>query len=121
MLSRRTILALAANATLALSLSTRTASAGTALRIGYQKSSVLALLKRRGTLEQTLASKGVTVTWSEFPSGPPLLEALGSGALDYGYTGDVPPISFMWVQCPRPDRSPRSWSSREAGSRRSLI
>ena len=31
-------------------------------------------------------------TWNEFTSGPPLLEALGAGALDFGSTGDVPPL-----------------------------
>ena len=30
--------------------------------------------------------------WVEFEFGPPLLEALGAGAIDYGYTGDAPPI-----------------------------
>jgi sulfonate transport system substrate-binding protein len=90
--SRRTILALASTAPFALAVSRQGAFAAATLCIGYQKSGVLALLKRRGTLEQKLAPRGVSVAWSEFSSGPPLLEALGSGALDYGYTGDVPPI-----------------------------
>jgi aliphatic sulfonates family ABC transporter substrate-binding protein len=34
----------------------------------------------------------VRVTWVEFNFGPPLLEALAAGAIDYGYTGDAPPI-----------------------------
>jgi sulfonate transport system substrate-binding protein len=49
-------------------------------------------VKRRGSLEEKLAPAGVTVSWSEFPSGPPLLEALGAGALEFGATGDVPPL-----------------------------
>jgi len=61
-------------------------------RIGWQKNGILALVKRRNSLEKRLATLGVTVSWAEFPSGPPLLEALGSGALDFGATGDVPPI-----------------------------
>jgi sulfonate transport system substrate-binding protein len=32
------------------------------------------------------------VTWTEFPSGPPLLEALNAGAIDFGNTGESPPI-----------------------------
>ena len=32
------------------------------------------------------------IRWVEFAFGPPLLEALGAGAIDYGYTGDAPPI-----------------------------
>ena len=27
--------------------------------------------------------------WAEFQFGPPLLEAVSAGAVDYGYTGDV--------------------------------
>jgi sulfonate transport system substrate-binding protein len=30
--------------------------------------------------------------WTEFPSGPPLLEALNVGAIDFGNTGEAPPI-----------------------------
>jgi len=64
----------------------------TTLRIGYQKIGDLLLLKDRGTLERRLAKDGITVEWKEFPSGPPLLEALSAGAIDFGYTGDTPPI-----------------------------
>ncbi len=68
------------------------AAPATELRIGWQKFGVLALAKRTGALEKRLAARGVTVTWAEFTSGPPLLEALGAGALDFGPTGDVPPL-----------------------------
>jgi sulfonate transport system substrate-binding protein len=61
-------------------------------RIGWQKNGVLALAKSTGALEKRLADRGVSVTWSEFTSGPPLLEALGAGALDFGTAGDVPPL-----------------------------
>jgi sulfonate transport system substrate-binding protein len=62
------------------------------LRIGWQKFGVLALAKQTGALEKRLAGKNVTIEWSEFNSGPPLLEALGAGAVDFGPTGDVPPL-----------------------------
>jgi aliphatic sulfonates family ABC transporter substrate-binding protein len=62
------------------------------LRIGYQKVGALLLLKERGTLEKKLAPLGVHVSWVQFPSGPPLLEALNAGAIDFGYTGDAPPV-----------------------------
>ncbi|MGI2032380.1 aliphatic sulfonate ABC transporter substrate-binding protein [Rhizobium panacihumi] len=62
------------------------------LRIGWQKNGVLALAKSQGALEKRFADRGIKVTWSEFTSGPPLLEALGAGALDFGPTGDVPPL-----------------------------
>jgi len=35
---------------------------------------------------------GIKLSWVEFQSGPPLLEALNSGAIDFGQTGDTPPI-----------------------------
>jgi sulfonate transport system substrate-binding protein len=93
MLNRRSTLALVAGATLLpFAPSAMASEPAKTLRVGYQKSGPLALVKRRGSLEAKLAADGVSVTWSEFPSGPPLLEALGAGALDFGYTGDVPPL-----------------------------
>jgi sulfonate transport system substrate-binding protein len=62
------------------------------IRIGWQKNGVLALAKAQGALETRLANKGAEIVWSEFSSGPPLLEALGADALDFGPTGDVPPL-----------------------------
>ncbi|MDX3925350.1 MAG: aliphatic sulfonate ABC transporter substrate-binding protein [Shinella sp.] len=67
------------------------AASGT-LRIGWQKNGVIALAKSQGAIETLLEGQGIEVSWSEFSSGPPLLEALGSGALDIGPTGDVPPL-----------------------------
>jgi sulfonate transport system substrate-binding protein len=32
------------------------------------------------------------VSWSDFTSGPPMLQALGAGALDIGGVGDAPPV-----------------------------
>lgn len=62
------------------------------LRIGYQKYGTLVILKARGTLEKRLAEKGVAVKWTEFPFGPPLLEAINVGSIDVGPTGEAPPI-----------------------------
>jgi sulfonate transport system substrate-binding protein len=62
------------------------------LRIGYQKIGALLIVKAQRALEQRLEPQGVRVRWIEFAFGPPLLEALGAGAIDYGYTGDAPPI-----------------------------
>ncbi len=70
-----------------------TASAQTrTLRIGYQKYGTLVLEKARGTLEKRLAPLGVSVTWTEFLGGPALLEAMGAESIDFGITGDAPPI-----------------------------
>ena len=62
------------------------------LRIGYQKIGALLIVKAQKALEQQFEPQGVRVRWAEFAFGPPLLEALGAGAIDYGYTGDAPPI-----------------------------
>jgi sulfonate transport system substrate-binding protein len=53
------------------------------VRLGYQKSSTLiALLKVQGTLEKQLAPLNATLSWHEFTSGLPLLEALNLDNLD---------------------------------------
>ncbi|QDW36856.1 sulfonate ABC transporter substrate-binding protein [Bradyrhizobium sp. KBS0727] len=62
------------------------------VRIGFQKYGKLVLLKGKGSLEEKLAPLGYRVVWTEFPSGPPLLEALNIGAIDFGNTGEAPPI-----------------------------
>jgi sulfonate transport system substrate-binding protein len=67
-------------------------AADTTIRIGYQKYGTLILLKGKGLLEKKLAGSGVKVVWTEFPSGPPLLEAINVGAIDFGSTGEAPPI-----------------------------
>ena len=70
-------------ALLASALLPNLASAEQTLRIGYQKSSTLiTLLKARGSLEQRLSTQGIRVSWHEFPSGLPLLEALNLGNVD---------------------------------------
>lgn len=62
------------------------------IRVGYQKYGTLVLLKGKGLLEQKLKPLGYRVAWAEFPSGPPLLEALNAGAIDFGSAGEAPPI-----------------------------
>ncbi|WP_049852825.1 aliphatic sulfonate ABC transporter substrate-binding protein [Pantoea sp. RIT-PI-b] len=53
------------------------------LRIGYQKSStLLTLIKQRGELDKSLAARGIKVSWHEFTSGLPLLEALNLNNVD---------------------------------------
>ncbi|WP_331376095.1 sulfonate ABC transporter substrate-binding protein [Sinorhizobium chiapasense] len=69
-----------------------TAASDKVVRIGYQKYGTLVLLKGKGLLEQKLEKIGYTVTWTEFPAGPQLLEALNVGAVDFGTTGETPPI-----------------------------
>ncbi len=65
----------------------------TVIRIGYQKAATtLYALKAKGELEKTLKASGASVTWTEFPAGPPMLEALNAGSIDFGYTGEAPPV-----------------------------
>src|SRR6266850_861817 len=85
-------------ATAVLSMSIALAAVGASygqekvVRIGFQKYGKLVLLKSKGTLEEKLKAAGFKVVWTEFPSGPPLLEALNVGAIDFGNTGEAPPI-----------------------------
>ncbi|MEH1930247.1 MAG: sulfonate ABC transporter substrate-binding protein [Nostoc sp.] len=75
------------------SVATQTATQGVVVRIGYQKAAtILSALKNRGNLAQTLTTAGASVKWAEFPAGPPMLEAMNAGSIDFGYTGESPPI-----------------------------
>jgi sulfonate transport system substrate-binding protein len=83
------------------------------LRIGYQKSAVnLVILKQEGALEKRFPS--ARVQWIEFPAGPQLLEALSAGSLEFGLTGDSPPVFaqaagkdllYVGAEPPKPDSS----------------
>ena len=69
------------------------AASGTVVHIGYQKAAtILSVLKSRGALEKALGASGGSVEWTEFPAGPPMLEAMNAGSIDFGYTGEAPPI-----------------------------
>lgn len=61
-------------------------------RVGFQKAGLPVITRHLQLIEKALAPQGVSVRWVEFPSGPPLLEALNAGAVDVGWTGDAPPI-----------------------------
>lgn len=78
--------ALAAAAVMLVSLASvlvAEAVEATTLRIGYQRSSTLiALLRQDSGLETTLKPLGVTVSWHEFTSGLPIMEALNAGQID---------------------------------------
>ncbi|UZE09418.1 aliphatic sulfonate ABC transporter substrate-binding protein [Pseudomonas sp. B21-053] len=76
------------------------AQARETVRIGYQKSSTLiTLLKTQGTLEKTLAQNNIDVTWHEFSSGLPLLEALNVGNVDISAdVADTVPIFAQAAQ-----------------------
>ena len=85
----------------------------TQLRIGYQKSAAnLVIVKQQGALERRFPN--TKVAWIEFPAGPQLLEALSVGALEFGMTGDSPPVFaqaagkdlvYVGAEPPKPDSS----------------
>jgi len=81
--------------TAAVAVVSRSASAQPSLkeiRIGYQKNGVLVIARQQATLETHFASQGIDVKWIEFSSGPPMLEAMNVGSIDYGAVGDSPPV-----------------------------
>jgi sulfonate transport system substrate-binding protein len=76
----------------ALALSVVAAQSATVtFNIGYQKGGLPAFLKGNDTLEK-YRKQGVIFTWTLFTSGPPLLEALNAGAVDFGSVGDAPGV-----------------------------
>jgi sulfonate transport system substrate-binding protein len=76
------------------------AQARETVRIGYQKSSTLiTLLKTEGTLEKALGKDNIDISWHEFPSGLPLLEALNIGNVDISAdVADTVPIFAQAAQ-----------------------
>ncbi|MCF8999206.1 aliphatic sulfonate ABC transporter substrate-binding protein [Acinetobacter nectaris] len=61
----------------------------TTLNIGYQKAALkLIVAKQNHFFEKEFPN--VKISWNEFPAGPPTLEALSAGAINFGYTGDAP-------------------------------
>jgi len=62
------------------------------IRIGYQKNGVLVIARQQATLEKHFNPQGIEVNWTEFSSGPPMMEAMNAGSIDYGAVGDTPPV-----------------------------
>lgn len=84
-IQRRKILSLAAAGSVASLLpGIPFAADNLTVRIGYQKSSTLiTVLKANGLLEKRLEPLGAKISWHEFTSGLPLLEALNVGSIDF--------------------------------------
>ncbi|MFL5255398.1 MAG: aliphatic sulfonate ABC transporter substrate-binding protein [Rhodopila sp.] len=91
---RRRILAAALSVPLAFpALRRPRAAESKTLRVGFQKGEpVLMAAKAHKTLEAALGPKGYTVEWIEFQFGPPMLEAMRVGSIDFGAVGDTPPV-----------------------------
>ncbi|MFH0299231.1 aliphatic sulfonate ABC transporter substrate-binding protein [Bradyrhizobium sp. 31Argb] len=85
-------LSLGSAAVAALPLRARAEAAVKEIRIGYQKNGVLVIARQRATLEDHFKSAGIEVKWVEFSSGPPMMEAMNVGSVDFGAVGDSPPV-----------------------------
>ena len=62
------------------------------VRIGYQKNGILVIARQQASLETHFAGRKIAIKWVEFSSGPPMLEAMNAGGIDFGSVGDCPPI-----------------------------
>lgn len=89
---RQLLLGAAGSGALACTTGVWAADAPRVLRIGYQKFNTLNILKGAGQLEAALKPLGWGVQWTEFVTGPVLLEALNAGAIDFGHAADTPSV-----------------------------
>lgn len=86
--------AAALTTTLGWSLPAQAQAVPKEVRIGWQKGQpIQVLVRKQKVIEKRLKTLGIdNVKWVEFQFGPPMLEALGAGAIDLGAVGDTPPI-----------------------------
>ncbi len=85
-------LSLGSAAVAALSSRARAEAGVKEIRIGYQKNGVLVIARQQAALENHFKPAGIEVKWIEFSSGPPMMEAMNVGSIDYGAVGDSPPV-----------------------------
>jgi sulfonate transport system substrate-binding protein len=64
-------------------------TSGVTLRVGDQKGTGAEALLQAAGLLKTLPFK---LQFADFTSGPPMMQAMGSGSLDVGGVGDSPPV-----------------------------
>src|SRR5882724_11787000 len=62
------------------------------IRIGTQKGGFFPAVRQRRTVEEAFRPLGIEIKWIDFQFGPPLLEAINVGSVDFGFVGDSPPI-----------------------------
>jgi len=93
-MKRRDFFKLSVGAAAIAALSSRAYAQGDVkeIRIGYQKNGVLVIARQQAMLEKHFSPKGVEVKWVEFSSGPPMMEAMNVGSVDFGAVGDSPPV-----------------------------
>src|SRR5947208_3883454 len=93
-MQRRDFLKLSVGTAAAAAFASRANAQGAVkeIRIGYQKNGVLVITRQQAALERHVDPQGIAVKWVEFSSGPPMMEAMSVGSVDYGAVGDSPPI-----------------------------
>jgi sulfonate transport system substrate-binding protein len=62
------------------------------IRIGTQKGGFFPAVRQRHSIEDAFKPLGIEIKWIDFQFGPPLLEAINVGSVDFGFVGDAPPI-----------------------------
>ena len=87
------------------------------IRIGTQKGGLFPAVRQRRSVEDAFKPLGIEVKWIDFQFGPPLLEAINVGSVDFGFVGDAPPI-FAQAGGARICATSQP-SGRRAGTRRS--
>src|ERR1700734_3711490 len=93
MISRRDFVGISAvAAALGLTGVAAIADAPKEIRIGYQKNGILVVARQQAALEKHFEASGIAISWTDFPAGPPMLEAMNAGSVDFGQVGDTPPI-----------------------------
>jgi sulfonate transport system substrate-binding protein len=60
----------------------------------------LVVAREKGWFEEEFGPLNAEISWSEFPSGPPLLEALASNRVDLSYLGDGALIAGLDKELP---------------------
>jgi sulfonate transport system substrate-binding protein len=78
-----------ASASASASASSSTDLSSVTLNVGDQKGTGAEAVLSAAGLLNTLPFK---VSWSDFTSGPPMLQAMASGSVDIGGVGDAPPV-----------------------------
>src|SRR6201996_2699954 len=89
---RREFLKLSAGSAALLALPARAETLPKAIRIGTQKGGFFPAVRQRHTVEDAFKPLGADIQWVDFQFGPPLLEAINVGSVDFGYVGDAPPV-----------------------------
>ncbi len=92
MISRRHMFGAALAVTAAAIFPVRAQEKPAEIRIGTQKGGFFPAVRQRHSVEDAFAPLGIEIKWIDFQFGPPLLEAINVGSVDFGFVGDAPPI-----------------------------